>query len=127
MLRDNLKTAIAKSGLIVKEIADKSGVKKRTIDKWVGISNTEPKVNDLCKVCKVLSVTMEWLVDGDFGTEFVKTVLRNDPSSIQVPDRIKDIVDNLLQLDDNELLGIRASAAALSATKVETQKAQTHA
>jgi transcriptional regulator with XRE-family HTH domain len=75
MLRNNLKTAITKSGLIVKEIADKSGVNKRTIDKWVGIGATEPKVNDLYKVCKVLSVTIEWVVDGEAGTEFVKTVM----------------------------------------------------
>jgi transcriptional regulator with XRE-family HTH domain len=85
MLRNNLKTAISNSGLIVKEIAEKSGVNKRTIDKWVGIRATEPRVNDLYKVCKVLSVTMEWLVDGETGTEFVKTALRNDPMANQSP------------------------------------------
>jgi transcriptional regulator with XRE-family HTH domain len=117
MLRDNLKIAITKSGLIVKEIADKSGVNKRTIDKWVGISATEPKVQDLYRVCKVLSATMEWVVDGEAGTEFVKTVVRNDPFSVQVPDRIKDIVGNLLLLGDNELVGIRASTEALVSAK----------
>jgi transcriptional regulator with XRE-family HTH domain len=81
MLRDNLKAAINKSGLIVKEIAAKSGVKKRTIDKWVGIGATEPKVNDLYKVCKVLSVTMEWVVDGEAGSEYVGMIMRNDSSS----------------------------------------------
>jgi transcriptional regulator with XRE-family HTH domain len=119
MIRNNLKTAITKSGLIVKEIATKSGVNKRTIDKWVGASETEPKVNDFYKVCKVLSVTMEWLVAGEAGTEFIKTILRNDPFSVQAPDRIRDIVNNLLLLDDNELVGIRASANALSSSKKE--------
>jgi transcriptional regulator with XRE-family HTH domain len=119
MLRDNLKTAVTNSGLIVKEIADKSGVKKRTIDKWVGRGATEPKVNDLYKVCKILSVTMERLIDGEAGTEFVKTVIRNDPSAVQVPDRIRSIVDNLLLLDDSELIGIRASASALVENKTE--------
>jgi transcriptional regulator with XRE-family HTH domain len=117
MLRDNLKAAVAKSGLIVKEIAARSGVNKRTVDKWVGASATEPKVNDLYRVCKVLSVTMEWIVDGEAGAEYVRTVVRNDPFSVRVPDRIKDIVGNLLLLDDDELVGIRANAKAMAAVK----------
>jgi transcriptional regulator with XRE-family HTH domain len=117
MLRDSLKAAVAKSGLIVKEIAAKSGVKKRTIDKWVGIGATEPKVKDLYKVCKVLAVTMEWVVDGEAGTEYVRTIVRNDPFSVRVPDRIKDIVGNLLLLDEDELVGIAANAKAMAATK----------
>jgi transcriptional regulator with XRE-family HTH domain len=119
MLRENLKTAIANSNLIVKEIANRSGVKKRTIDKWVGASATEPKVQDLYKVCKVLSVTMEWLLDGESGKKYLKSILRNDPFSIQVPNRIKDIVNNLVLLDDNELVGIRANVEALTAAKKE--------
>lgn len=67
MIRNNLKTAINNSGLIVKEIAAKSGVKKRTIDKWVGADATEPKVNDLYKVCQILGVTVEWVVAGEYG------------------------------------------------------------
>jgi len=81
MLRDNLKSAISNSGMIVKEIAAKSGVNKRTIDKWVGISGTEPKVNDLYKVCKVLVTTMEWLVDGEAGAEYVRGIVKKDLKS----------------------------------------------
>jgi transcriptional regulator with XRE-family HTH domain len=122
MLRDNLKAAVTNSGMIVKEIAAKSGVNKRTIDKWVGASATEPKVNDLYRVCKVLSVTMEWVVDGEAGTEYVGTVVRNDPTIIQVPDRIRDIVANLLLLNDNEMIGIMANAEALVANRVQNLK-----
>jgi transcriptional regulator with XRE-family HTH domain len=122
MLRDNLKAAVANSGMIVKEIAAKSKVNKRTVDKWVGVSATEPKVNDLYKVCKVLSVTMEWVVDGEAGTEFIKAVVRNDPMTVQVPDRIRDIVANLLLLDDNEIIGIRANAKALVRNRKQNSK-----
>jgi transcriptional regulator with XRE-family HTH domain len=120
MLRDNLKAAIAKSGMIVKEIAAKSGVKKRTIDKWVGASETEPKVNDLYKVCKVLVTTIEGLVDGEAGAEYVRGIVRNDPMAIQVPDRIYPIVEGLLLLDDKELNAIRASVEVLSEVKKGT-------
>ncbi|MDR2479421.1 MAG: helix-turn-helix domain-containing protein [Treponema sp.] len=64
MIRDNLKAAITSSGFIVKEIAKISGVNKRTIDKWVGIEATEPKVKDIYKVCKVLGITVEYLISG---------------------------------------------------------------
>jgi len=60
-----LKTAIKNSGMIVKEIAAKAGVSKRTIDKWVGAEETEPKVNDLYKVCQILGITVEYLVTGE--------------------------------------------------------------
>jgi transcriptional regulator with XRE-family HTH domain len=64
MIRDNLKAAINNSGLIVKEIAARAGVKKRTIDKWIGVEQTEPKVKDLYEVCKVLNITVEYLITG---------------------------------------------------------------
>ncbi len=117
MLRDNLKDAIKKSGMIVQEIADKSGVKKRTIDDWVGVRGTEPKVNDLYKVCKVLGITIEWAVADEAGTEYVQKIVRNDPKSVQVPDRIFPIVENLLVLDDRDLTGILANVQALAKDK----------
>jgi len=125
MIRNNLRTAIATSGLIVKEISAISGVKKRTIDKWVGVEATEPKVNDLYNVCKALKTTMEWLVDGDSGTEYIKTIIRNDPRAVQVPDRIFPIVERLLLLDDRELSGILANVQALTNNKKGTQKTYT--
>jgi len=122
MLRDNLKAAISNSGMIVKEIASRSGVKKRTIDKWVGAEETEPKVNDFYKVCKILSVTMEQIVDSEAGEKYVRGIVRNDPKAIQVPDRISSIVQNLLLLDNKELKGIRANVEALAADKGKTAK-----
>ena len=72
MLRENLRAAIADSGLIVKEISTKSGVNKRTIDKWVGASGNEPRVGDLHEVCRVLGVTIEWLLTGKDGSGHTK-------------------------------------------------------
>jgi len=120
MIRKNLKTAISNSGMIVKDIAAKSGVKKRTIDKWVGSEATEPKVNDLYKVCKILGITIEWVVEGEKGLEYVRKTIKNDPRSIQVPDRISPIVEGLLLLDDRNLSGIYANIEALTKDKKVT-------
>jgi transcriptional regulator with XRE-family HTH domain len=115
MFKEQFKVAIKKSKLFVKEIAAKSGVKKRTIDKWVG--GTEPKVNDFYKVCKILSVTMEQIVDGKAGEDYVRKIVRNNPNDIQVPDRIYSLVKDILLLDDKELKGIRANVEALTEDK----------
>jgi len=120
MLRDNLKAAISNSGMIVKEIASRSGVNKRTIDKWVGVEQTEPKVNDLYKVCKILSVAIEQIVDGETGAEYVRGIVRNDPKAIQVPDRIYPIVECLLVLNDRDLSGILAHVQTLARDKKGT-------
>jgi transcriptional regulator with XRE-family HTH domain len=117
MIRENLKAAIARSNLFIKEVAAKSGVKKRTIDKWVGSEETEPRVVDLYKVCVTLRTTMEEVVDGETGAEYVRTVVRNDPKAIQVPDRLFSIVEDLLLLDEKELIGIRANVEALAEAK----------
>ena len=117
MLRDNLKDAIHKSKKIVKEIAEQSGVNKRTIDKWVGVSATEPKVNDFYKVCRVLETTMEWLVDGENGSEYLREIIRNDPENIQVPDKYLPIVRNLLYLSGTELDSIRACVEVLAVAR----------
>jgi hypothetical protein len=117
MIRENLKAVIDRSGLFVKEVAAKSNVKKRTIDKWVGSEQTEPKVIDFYKVCVVLQTTMEEIVDGEAGADYVRKVVRNDPKIIQVPDRLSSIVENLLFLDENELIGICANVEALVKAK----------
>jgi transcriptional regulator with XRE-family HTH domain len=89
MLRENLKAAISRSGMIVKEIAEKSGVKKRTIDKWVGAEATEPKVNDLYKVCQTLGITIEWAVTGKENCGFSQETIfiANKISSLPPQDR----------------------------------------
>jgi transcriptional regulator with XRE-family HTH domain len=78
MLRENLKKAISESGLYVKEIALRAGVNKRTIDKWIGVENTEPKVNDLYEVCKVLDITVEWVVAGEAGQDYIRRLLADE-------------------------------------------------
>jgi len=117
MLRENLKAAINKSDMVVKEIADKSQVNKRTIDKWLGAEQTKPRVIDFYKVCKILSVTMEQMVDGEAGAVFVRKIMKFDPLAIHVPDKIRSIVDDLMLLDEKELRGIRAIVEILAEDK----------
>jgi transcriptional regulator with XRE-family HTH domain len=113
MIGENLKTAIAKSGLFVKEVAAKSGVKKRTIDKWVGAEETEPKVLDLYKVCVALRTTIEEIVGGEAGEQYLREYVREKAWQFSPPERIADIVEGLQELSDDELVPIRGAIKAI--------------
>jgi hypothetical protein len=78
---------------------------------------TSPSVDIAYRCAKALKTTIEELVDGEAGAEYVRKVVKNDPRAIQVPDRLSSIVEDLLLLDENELIGIRANVGALAEAK----------
>jgi hypothetical protein len=78
---------------------------------------TNPGVDKAYRCAKVLGVSIEELIDGETGAEYVRKVVRNDPEAIHVPDRIFHIVQSLLVLDDKELKGIKANVEALATDK----------
>ena len=99
-----------------KWLAEKSGVGRTAINS--GISRlSSPSVDNAYFIAQALGTTMEELVDGEIGAEYVRKVVRNDPKAIQVPDRIYGIVESLLLLDENELAGLRANAEVLARNK----------
>ena len=99
MIRTNLKAAISGSGLLVKEAAAMSGVNKRTLDKWLGSEETEPRAKDLYKVCVSLGVTMEEIVNGEEGLAFVRSLMAKEGKLWEAPERLRAIVKILKNLD----------------------------
>ncbi len=65
--RENLKDEMEYQGLSTKELADKSGVGKRTIDHYLMTNPQEPGVYNAQKIANALKVSVEFLVT---GTEF---------------------------------------------------------
>jgi transcriptional regulator with XRE-family HTH domain len=63
--RENLKSAIAYKGLMVKELADLSGVNKYSIDNYLGARGQLPTVDSAVKLARTLGVSVEYLVLGD--------------------------------------------------------------
>jgi hypothetical protein len=78
---------------------------------------SDPGVSTAYRLARCVNKTVEELVDGETGAEYVRKIVRNDPKAIQVPDRISSIVGDLLFLDENELIGIRANVGALAMAK----------
>jgi transcriptional regulator with XRE-family HTH domain len=72
--RENLKSELEYSGMLVKELAAQSGVKKKTIDSYLGSQGCTPSVEAAVKIARALGVSVEYLVTG-------KESMKNRPIS----------------------------------------------
>ena len=59
-----MKSQLEYSGMLVKELAARSGVKKKTIDSYLGAHCCTPSVDAAFNIAKALGVTVEYLVTG---------------------------------------------------------------
>jgi transcriptional regulator with XRE-family HTH domain len=62
--RENLKRQLEYSGMLVKELAVRSGVKKKTLDSYLGNRGYKPSVEAAVNIAKALGVSVEYLVNG---------------------------------------------------------------
>ena len=60
-----MKSQLEYSGILVKELAALSGVKKTTIDSYLGTRCYKPSAEAAVSIAKVLGVTVEYLVTGN--------------------------------------------------------------
>ena len=63
--KENLKSELAYSGMLVKELAAKSGVKKSSLDNYLKAKGQIPSVEVGLKIAQALGVTVEYLVTGN--------------------------------------------------------------
>jgi transcriptional regulator with XRE-family HTH domain len=82
--RENLKSQLEYSGMLVKELALRSGIKKKTIDSYLGTCGYTPSVETAVRIAKVLGVSVEFLVTGE-------DTIRNRPIS-SLHDDLQEIV-----------------------------------
>ena len=62
--RENLKSELAYSGMLVKELAAKSGVSKYSLDNYLNARGQLPSVESGQKIAEALGVSVEYLVTG---------------------------------------------------------------
>lgn len=73
--KENLKDELKYQGMLVKELADKSGIPKGTIDHYLAEKNTEPIAENAVKIANALNVSVEYLVTGkETGFTNIETV-----------------------------------------------------
>lgn len=106
MFRENLKEQIEYKGLIIKELAAKTGISKRTIDTYVDNRNVIPNAEIAVKLAKALDTTVEYLVTGnepsqtDYSLEndfevlrkYKKTILDIDSLSPEIHEFVLEII-----------------------------------
>jgi hypothetical protein len=83
---------------------------------------SSPSAENAFAIARVLELSIEELLEGDAGAEYVRKIVRNDPREVQVPERIFPIVEELLLLDDRDLSGILANVQALNKDKKGKQQ-----
>jgi len=62
--RENVKSELSYSGMLVKELAEKSGVSKFSLDNYLNARGQSPSVDTGVKIAKALGVSVEYLVTG---------------------------------------------------------------
>jgi len=77
--RENLKSQLEYSGMLVKELSARSGIKKKTIDSYLGTNCYSPSVETAVSIAKALGVSVEFLVTGgDILKDRTLSSLQND-------------------------------------------------
>ena len=63
--RENLKSELRYSGMLVKELSDKTGIGKDTIAQYLSVKNKMPSLDKGVKIAQALGVSAEYLVTGE--------------------------------------------------------------
>ena len=87
---ENLKIELQFVGIPVKELAARTGIKKKTLDSYLGANPYTPSAPVAVSIAKALGVSVEYLVEGTEGGE-------SRPLS-SLPQDIQEIVQAAAQL-----------------------------
>jgi hypothetical protein len=98
-----LRKAIKDSHLYTKEIASKSGLKKRTIDGWLESDPSIPNAIDTYAIARMLGTVVEYLVDGEAGRDYVMQ-WASKQEGYRAPSRLTSIIEELEQFDETMLI-----------------------
>jgi transcriptional regulator with XRE-family HTH domain len=66
---ENLKGELEYRGMPVKELAHKTGIPKKTIDKYLLSNSSMPPADNAVLIAKTLEVTVEYLITGNKNSE----------------------------------------------------------
>lgn len=70
--KENLKDELAFHGMMVKELAVKTGISRRTLDNYLREKPASPTAENAVKIANVLGVSVEQLVTGKDSVAFAR-------------------------------------------------------
>jgi transcriptional regulator with XRE-family HTH domain len=103
--KENLKAELSYSGMLVKELSARSGIKKHTIDNYLNTHNAMPSAEAAVAIARTLGVSVEYLVTGQ-DNRMEKTIASFSRA-------IRGIIADLELLDENDHQIILALVDAL--------------
>jgi transcriptional regulator with XRE-family HTH domain len=62
--KENLKSELIYTGMLVKELSVQTGISKHTLDNYLNTHNSLPNAEAAVKIARALGVTVEYLVTG---------------------------------------------------------------
>ena len=97
--KENLKSELLYAGMMVKELAAVTGIKRHTIDNYLNTHNSIPNAEVAVKIAQALGVSVEYLITGE--ERFVEK--NQDP----FPKELRVLIDTWGRLNrKNRLLAI---------------------
>jgi transcriptional regulator with XRE-family HTH domain len=63
--KENLRSELSYSGILVKELAKKSGISQHTIENYLNVRSCMPSAEAAVRIARVLGVSVEYLITGE--------------------------------------------------------------
>lgn len=87
--KENLRSQLQYQGIMVKELAYKTGIAKRTLDNYLSSHNSIPSADMAIKIAQALDTTVEELFNDQNETNPVKYIKIEDKTLIEIINRYK--------------------------------------
>jgi hypothetical protein len=78
-----------------------------------------PRADETLKIAKAMAITVEELIEGETGAEYVRRWAKNDGKVYEPPERIADIVASLKKLTDRDLDIVRGTISGMLGKRSE--------
>ncbi len=90
--RENLKSELAYQDMLVKELAETTGISRHTLDNYLNVRERMPTADVAVKIAQALGVSVEYLVLGE----------ENKQENPSFSAEIRVLVQNYKQLSEND-------------------------
>jgi transcriptional regulator with XRE-family HTH domain len=120
-LWDRLKLEVKRNNTDQRSAAVSAGIPFGSFQRWLAMK-TMPNADQLYSLAKVLNTTVEELLDGENGRDYLLNRAANSGTTFRAPERIADLVDALMQAPDEALDLLRPSILAAAAPRRSQSK-----
>jgi transcriptional regulator with XRE-family HTH domain len=121
--KENLKTELSYSGMLVKELAELSGINKHTIDNYLNVKSRIPSAENAVRIARVLGVSVEYLVTGTDEYGRVRRVANDGESRGELCQEARTVARIVSELEVKNRKVVLAVAKTLkTGERMEHQK-----